>query len=90
LANHLDDTAGQLRAELAACQEVDVELESLRTLVARVQDLVLNNANGSSSLEASMSTVMELLKGWIDAVDANEVHWGPNLRWLPPCRIFQS
>jgi hypothetical protein len=41
---------------------VDAELGALRTLVARVRDLVLGNADGSSSLAASLSMVAELLK----------------------------
>jgi hypothetical protein len=49
---------------------VDAELESLRPLPARVQDLVLDNIDGPSSL------VAELLEGWIDAEAANGVHWG--------------
>jgi hypothetical protein len=32
--------------------------------------------DGPSTLEASMSTVAELLKGWIDTVAANRVHCG--------------
>jgi hypothetical protein len=39
--------------------------------------LVLDNADGPSSLTASMSTVAELLEGQIDAVFANRVRWGP-------------
>jgi hypothetical protein len=76
LVDHLDEATGQLRVELAARQEVDVELEALQTLVARVQDLVLGSADGSSSLETSMSIVAELLEGWIDVAAANGVYWG--------------
>jgi hypothetical protein len=36
---------------------------------------VLGNANGPSSLAASMSTAMELLEGQVDATTANGVHW---------------
>jgi hypothetical protein len=43
---------------------------------ARVQDLVLDNVDMSSSLAASMSMAVELLKGWINPVAANGVHWG--------------
>jgi hypothetical protein len=38
--------------------------------------LVLDNDNGTSSLAASMSTAVELLEGWIDAVAVNGVRWG--------------
>jgi hypothetical protein len=37
---------------------------------------VLGSADGPSSLAASMSTVVELLKGRIDAGAANGVCWG--------------
>jgi hypothetical protein len=36
LANHMHKIARQLRADLAAWHEVDVELEALQTLAARV------------------------------------------------------
>jgi hypothetical protein len=52
---------------------VDAELEALQTSAARVQDLVLDILNGSSSLKASLSMVVELLKGWIDVVADNGV-----------------
>jgi hypothetical protein len=38
--------------------------------------LVLDNVDGSSSLTASLSMVVELLKGWINAVATNRVRWG--------------
>jgi hypothetical protein len=37
---------------------------------------VLDNVDGSSSLAAYLSTVVELLEGQIDAVAANGVCWG--------------
>jgi hypothetical protein len=55
--------------------QVDVELEALWTSAARVQDLVLDNVYGVSSLVASLSTVVELLEGRIGTVAANGVHW---------------
>jgi hypothetical protein len=39
-----------------------------------VQDLVLDNADGPSSLAVSMA--VELLEGQIDDTTANRVHWG--------------
>jgi hypothetical protein len=51
-------------------------LEALQSFVAWVQDLVLGDIDGSSSLATSMSMVVEWLEGRIDAVDANGVHWG--------------
>jgi hypothetical protein len=42
-------------------------------LGARVWDLVLGNADGSSSMAASMSMVVEWLEGRVDAVTANDV-----------------
>jgi hypothetical protein len=43
---------------------------------------VLDNANGSSSLADSLSTVANLLEGWVDAAAANKVHWGTRLALL--------
>jgi hypothetical protein len=75
-ADHLDEANGGLEAELTARRQVDAELEALWTLATRVQDLVLDNIDGPSSLAASLSMVVELLKGRINAADANRVHWG--------------
>jgi hypothetical protein len=55
---------------------VDAELGALWTLAAHVRDLVLGNADGSSSLVASLSTAAELLDGRIDTATANGVYWG--------------
>jgi hypothetical protein len=74
LADQLDEPIGMLTAKLAAQWEVGVELESLQTLAMHVWDLVLDNVDGSSSLAASMSTVVELLEGWIDATATNGVY----------------
>jgi hypothetical protein len=76
LADHLDEATGQLRVELAPQWEVDAELEALRTLAVRVWDFVLGRADGPSSLAASMSTAVELLKGRIDATITNGVRCG--------------
>jgi hypothetical protein len=53
---------------------------------------VLDNVDGSSSLAASQSTVVELLKGQTDTSATNGVHCGGGRgpRWLSPCHIFQS
>jgi hypothetical protein len=76
LADRLDEVDVRLRVELATRQEVDVELEALRTSVARVQDLVLGSTDGPSSLVAYTSVVALLLEGRIDATIANGVRWG--------------
>jgi hypothetical protein len=55
---------------------VDAEPGALWTLVARVRDMVLGNADGSSSLAACLSMVAELLEGRIDITVANGVHQG--------------
>jgi hypothetical protein len=65
-----------LGAELAAWRKANTELEALRTLVVWVRDMVLDRANESSSLAASMSMVAELFKGRFDAMTTNGVHWG--------------
>jgi hypothetical protein len=59
-----------------ARREVDAELEALLTTAVRVRDLVLDNADGLSSMAASMSTVVELLEGRIDTAATNRVRWG--------------
>jgi hypothetical protein len=51
----------------------DAEPEALQTLVVRVQDFMLDNVDGPSSLAASLSTVVELLEGQIDATTTNGV-----------------
>jgi hypothetical protein len=51
-------------------------LEALRSSAAQVRDLVLEQANRSSSLATSLSLTAGLLEGCIDAVAANGVHWG--------------
>jgi hypothetical protein len=63
LADLLDKAAGHLGVVLGARQEVDAELEPLWSSAARVLDLVLDNAEGLSSLAASKSTTVVLLEG---------------------------
>jgi hypothetical protein len=75
LVDHLNEATGQLRVELAAWREVDAKLEALRTSIVQVRDLGLFSANGSSSLAASMSMVVELLEGRIDVAATNGVRW---------------
>jgi hypothetical protein len=75
LADRLDEAARQLRVELATRWEANAELEALRTSAARIWDMVLDNADGSSSLTASMSTAVELPEGWIDATTTKSVRW---------------
>jgi hypothetical protein len=48
----------------------------LRTLAARVWDIVIDNADRSSSLVASLSTTVEQLEGRVDATTTNRVCWG--------------
>jgi hypothetical protein len=55
---------------------MDAELEALQTMAAWVRDLVLDEANGPSSLVAPLSPVVEPLGGRIDAAAANGVCWG--------------
>jgi hypothetical protein len=72
----MDEAVVQLRVELAARREVDAELEALWSSAARVRELVLDNADGSSSLAASLSMAVELLEDWVDAMATNGVRWG--------------
>jgi hypothetical protein len=52
---------------------VDAESKVLWALAARVLDLVLDNANGPSSLVASMSTTVELLESQVIPAATNGV-----------------
>jgi hypothetical protein len=52
--------------ELAAWQEVDTELEELQSLATHLQDMVMDNVGEPSSLAASLSTMVELLRDRID------------------------
>jgi hypothetical protein len=51
----MDEAVEWLEAELIAWWQVDAELESPRTSIARVQDLVLDNIDEPSSLAVSLS-----------------------------------
>jgi hypothetical protein len=55
---------------------VDAELEALRTSAALVQDLVLGEVGGPSSLVMSLSMVVEEVENWINATAPNAVWWG--------------
>jgi hypothetical protein len=79
LADHLDEAVRQLGTELAARWEVDAELEALWTSATWVEDLVLDRADGPSSLAASLSSAVDLLEGWVDVMAANRVRWGTRL-----------
>jgi hypothetical protein len=54
LADRLEEAAGQLGAELAARWEANTELEALQTSATWVRDLVLDGADGPSSLATTM------------------------------------
>jgi hypothetical protein len=75
-ADRLDEATRRLEAELTAQWQVGTELEALRTSAARVQDLVLDNIDGASSLGASLSIMAELLEVLNDATTANRVRRG--------------
>jgi hypothetical protein len=90
LADQLEEAVGQLGVEQAAWQEVDTELEAQRTLATRVCDLVLDGANGTSSLlrhypwRQRWSKVVSML--WMLTGSAR----GLGQCWMPPYRICQS
>jgi hypothetical protein len=73
-ADHLAEATGWLEVELTARQLVDAELGAQRTSATHVGDLVLGNAEGLSSLEASLSMVAKLLEGRIDTAATNGVY----------------
>jgi hypothetical protein len=76
MGNRLAKATGRLEAELTARWLVDIELGGLQTLSTHIRDLVLGNADGPSSLAASLSILAELLNGQIDTAAAIGVHWG--------------
>jgi hypothetical protein len=49
---------------------------------------MLERADGPSSLAVLLSLMAKLLEDRIDAVAANEVHWGKHWHWLLPCCTF--
>jgi hypothetical protein len=75
-ANLLAEAAGWLQLELTTRRLVHTELGALRSSAACVQDMVLGNANGLSSLTSSLSMVAELLEHRIDTAATNGVRWG--------------
>jgi hypothetical protein len=76
MGNRLAKATRRLEAELTARWLVDIELGALQTLATHIRDLVLGNADGPSSLAASLSILAELLNGQIDTAAAIGVHWG--------------
>jgi hypothetical protein len=75
LADCLDEANEWLRVELAAWREVDAELDAMRALAVQVRDSVLGDADGPSSLAASLSAAVELFEGRVNDVTVNRVHW---------------
>jgi hypothetical protein len=65
-------------------------VEALWTSAARVQDLVLDRTDGTSSLAASLSTAAERLKGQVDATAANGVRWGTRLALITTLSHFSE
>jgi hypothetical protein len=51
---------------------------------------VLDNVDESSSLLASLSTVMELLEGWIDKLTTNGVRWGTRFALVAALSHFRE
>jgi hypothetical protein len=60
----------------AAQQEMDAELEALRSSAVGVQDLVLERDDETSSLVVSLPSVAELIEAHIDIAATNGVRWG--------------
>jgi hypothetical protein len=89
LADRLDEAAAQLKVEQATRREVEAELEDLRSSVARVWDLVLDDVGGSSLIAASMSTITEQLEGRLTPWPLTGSVGDPALRWLLWCRTSQ-
>jgi prophage DNA circulation protein len=73
LVDHLEEAIGWIKSEH---HEVDDELEGFWSSATQVQNMVLGGPTGTSSLVASLSSAAELIKGCINIVAANLVHWG--------------
>jgi hypothetical protein len=65
-------------------------LEALHASVALVLDLVLDDVDRPSSLEASLSMPAELLEEWIDAMATKEVRWGTQSALVAALSHFQE
>jgi hypothetical protein len=76
LVDQLEEATRQLEAKYVARREADAELETIRSSMARVWDLVLERANGLSSLATSLSSMVELLEDCIAVAIANGVRLG--------------
>jgi hypothetical protein len=61
---------------LAEWRQANNELEALCTSTTLVQDLVLGDVDGPSSLAMSLSMVSEEVEGWTNTAAANGVRWG--------------
>jgi hypothetical protein len=67
---------------------VDAELEALWTSAAHVQDLVLGDVDGPSSLVMSLSMMAKEVEGQINTVAANGVQWGTRSAWVTTLSHF--
>jgi uncharacterized protein with NRDE domain len=61
---------------LAEHRQADAELEALRTSAAFVQDLILGDASGSSSLAMSLVMAAEEVEKRVNVAATNGVWWG--------------
>jgi hypothetical protein len=86
LVDQMEEAARQLGAEQAADRQADVELKALQNPAIWVLDMVLEQADGLSSLVVLLSSAAELLEGHIDVVAANEIRWGTRSVLVPPYR----
>jgi prophage DNA circulation protein len=71
--DHLEQAIRRIKS---GHHEVDAELEGFWSSATQVQNMVLGGPTGMSSLVASLSSAAELIKGCINIVAANLVHWG--------------
>jgi hypothetical protein len=76
LADRLEEAVGWLWVVQVEHQEPEANPKALWGSAARVRDLVLGGPTGTSSLAASLSLVLELIEGRVDATAANGVCWG--------------
>jgi hypothetical protein len=74
--DHLDEATEWLEVGNAKWHQVNAKLDALHASAVLVQDLMLGDVDGPSSLAASLSMALELPEDRVDVVATNKVRWG--------------
>jgi hypothetical protein len=74
--NQLEEAVGRLEAAMARWCRANAKLEDLSASAVLVQDLVMGNTGGSTSLVASLAEAAREVENWINTAAANGVRWG--------------